>query len=779
MKRIIVLIFTIVICFQWTVSQNIVAYYPFNGNANDESGNNRHPTYNGATLTTDRFGNNNSAYNFSGLTNGHIEYSSTGLPETNRTISFWFNAIDLSSKPVLFSYGGNGCATSLLMAVNSSASGNYPSPQYLVTGHCNTNNINYIYDAEPVNEWYHWVLTIHGNEQKLYINGELKSTQNTFTGNTYTTERELALGVATYISGFAPYTDTNLGYFQGKLDDIRIYDAALSDNQVTQLFEDESSGLVGLYPLNGNADDESFFQNHGIINSATEVSDRFGNTTSAYGFDGNDDYISIPDRFQNRLTSKLTISTWAKRTRYGIDLILEKGGDWTTGTCNYGMGLHYVNNNMFYFFYNGGWRGANGVNDFNWHHYAVVAENGWSEPKLYIDGILKSVIYGEGSPTISLYPSTHDIHVGAQIGTLSYYGANEIDLIKIYNRLMTDDEIYAMYIDEATCSDPLHAVVSSSENSGPGTLRAAIGCVNSGGTITWSPVTNRALLTESLTIQKNIQITGPDPNNNPEIIVDFAEATSGLIFENNSILNLTNVDFKIRNHSENKPLTEGSGTLTVAGVTIVKHDQYPFGVIHCNPVFATDIVDVTNPITGKTWMDRNLGAKRVATSSFDTEAYGDLYQWGRFADGHQCRSSSTTNSTSNSDNVGHGNFILPPSGPFDWRSPQNPDLWQGENGVNNPCPCGYRLPTIEEWQAERNSWGTGNYNANGAFNSPLKLPMAGYRFYGDGSINPTITGYWSSTVGNPYTNYLEITNGYANVINSNRALGFSVRCIKE
>lgn len=55
----------------------------------------------------------------------------------------------------------------------------------------------------------------------------------------------------------------------------------------------------------------------------------------------------------------------------------------------------------------------------------------------------------------------------------------------------------------------------------------------------------------------------------------------------------------------------------------------------------TQVVDVINPTTGHTWMDRNLGASRAATSSTDTEAYGDLYQWGRAADGHQKRTSGT------------------------------------------------------------------------------------------------------------------------------------------
>jgi hypothetical protein len=124
-------------------------------------------------------------------------------------------------------------------------------------------------------------------------------------------------------------------------------------------------------------------------------------------------------------------------------------------------------------------------------------------------------------------------------------------------------------------------------------------------------------------------------------------------------------------------------------------------------------------------MDRNLGASRAATSSTDTQAYGDLYQWGRAADGHQKRNSATTSSLSSSDTPGHGNFILAPNSPYDWRSPQNTNLWQGVNGVNNPCPSGYRLPTEAELNAERLSWGSNN--AAGAFASPLKLPVAGGR----------------------------------------------------
>ena len=62
----------------------------------------------------------------------------------------------------------------------------------------------------------------------------------------------------------------------------------------------------------------------------------------------------------------------------------------------------------------------------------------------------------------------------------------------------------------------------------------------------------------------------------------------------------------------------------------------------------------------------------------------------------------------------------------DWRSPQSNNLWQGVNGVNNPCPGGYRLPTDAELFAERTSWND-NTTWSGGFLTPLKFPMAGHR----------------------------------------------------
>jgi len=208
-------------------------------------------------------------------------------------------------------------------------------------------------------------------------------------------------------------------------------------------------------------------------------------------------------------------------------------------------------------------------------------------------------------------------------------------------------------------------------------------------------------------------------------------------------------------------------------------NPYSTGYMHCGQSNPTAIIDVMSHSTGMIWMDRNLGASQVASDSTDEGSYGHLYQWGRFADKHQCRISGATSTLSSTDQLGHGSFILAPNSPVDWRSPQNPNLWQGGDGINNPCPAGYRLPTEAEWEAERLSWISNN--AAGAFASPLKLPMAGRRYSSNGALYNlgSYGGYWSSTTFGTYSRYLAFYSGSASMYSTNRALGTTVRCVRD
>ena len=180
-------------------------------------------------------------------------------------------------------------------------------------------------------------------------------------------------------------------------------------------------------------------------------------------------------------------------------------------------------------------------------------------------------------------------------------------------------------------------------------------------------------------------------------------------------------------------------------------------------------------------MDRNLGASQVATSSDDSLAFGDLYQWGRFADGHQCRESATTTTlaTTASPNGGvawYGRFIVNDNSPYSWLSSLDGDLWQGVDGNNNPCPEGFRLPTELEWQAEIDSW---NFKTlAGAFDSPLKLTAAGSRSHSTGSpIYSTWGLYWTNNGSSAITLLIQGSN--ARMSSTERATAHSVRCIQD
>ncbi len=227
-------------------------------------------------------------------------------------------------------------------------------------------------------------------------------------------------------------------------------------------------------------------------------------------------------------------------------------------------------------------------------------------------------------------------------------------------------------------------------------------------------------------------------------------------------------------------LNEGLLDLNIFDLEI--NDNYIFAGTHSQGVFRYNLSTiiltpiVTNPVTGRTWMDRNLGASQVATSYTDDAAYGDLFQWGRLSDGHESRTSTTTNNSSSTDDPGHSLFILASN---DWRSPANDSLWQGVDGINNPCPPGFRLPTEAEFEAEFQSWTSSD--AAGAFNSPLKLTLTGARSRMSGQIGNvgTFAGYRTSTVSGIASRVMGIGINNAQMGTRERADGNCIRCILD
>jgi hypothetical protein len=193
-------------------------------------------------------------------------------------------------------------------------------------------------------------------------------------------------------------------------------------------------------------------------------------------------------------------------------------------------------------------------------------------------------------------------------------------------------------------------------------------------------------------------------------------------------------------------------------------------------------------------MDRNLGASRAAISATDFMAYGCLFQWGRGNDGHASVNwtSETTGSPVNgsigtlsaTDTPGNALFITNVTG-GDWRSTQNINLWQGVNGVNNPCPTGYRVPTEIEFNNERLTWFS--QNPDGAFASLLSIPLGGYRNKGNASLsfNGQCGRYYASTTNGSVSRALGFNDGSisspntAGIYSLYRADAGSIRCIKN
>ena len=212
------------------LTNGLVAYYPLNGNAKDVSGNGINGTVVSAVPAKDRFGTNNHCYSF----NGNAQYiyaAADNLPSGPRTISLWFKANEVDIEPVFLGYGG-GCGSSFFMGLNDSESGTFG-----VWPHCGT-LLEVPYSSPPTNVWDQWVVVMDNVGMSSYLNGNLIGSQ-AVTTTTAVAGTQLGLGVASADS--VPYTDGSVGYLDGYLDDVRIYNLALSASQVQQLYALESS----------------------------------------------------------------------------------------------------------------------------------------------------------------------------------------------------------------------------------------------------------------------------------------------------------------------------------------------------------------------------------------------------------------------------------------------------------------------------------------------------------------------------------------------------------
>ncbi len=206
-------------------ASGLVAYYPFNGNANDESWNGNNAAVSGSTLTSDRFGNSASSYSFDGINDG-INYGTLNIPVNSFSASLWFNpkAFESSDELLYDANATNGFNIFLepgnelnFMVIASSSS---------------ANRIRYNLGQNVLNQWIHVVAVSDNGNIKLYINGTLQVSQDGIIGVNST---------SALFSGY-DYVANNY-YFNGHLDDIRLYNRSLSADEVLSLYHENGWGL--------------------------------------------------------------------------------------------------------------------------------------------------------------------------------------------------------------------------------------------------------------------------------------------------------------------------------------------------------------------------------------------------------------------------------------------------------------------------------------------------------------------------------------------------------
>ena len=248
-------------------TNGLVGYWPFNGNANDESGNGNNGTVNGATLTTDRNGVANKAYSFDGISN----VISTNRVSLN-TFSFsgWYNLNEIQTySPIIDAYNATW-----EVLINSS------KPNFVKwiasPGTYNENICTNI--SNNVNQWYHIVSIYSSNKVDIYING--------FYVQSFT---NIILSTSNGSYNFGASISGSTQYLNGKLDDFGIWNRALNQQEITALYTGCTTPTATITPQSST----TFCQNGSVVlNASTGTGYAYewykdgtiinGSTTSSY-----------------------------------------------------------------------------------------------------------------------------------------------------------------------------------------------------------------------------------------------------------------------------------------------------------------------------------------------------------------------------------------------------------------------------------------------------------------------------------------------------------------
>jgi hypothetical protein len=457
-------------------TNGLVGWWPFNGNANDESGNGNNGTVNGVTLTQDRNGNSNSAFSFDGINDFiGLNLLSTLNNQTYATFSFWVNFTQQDGCIIGHWASNFGNINQNLGAVIERSGSS--SILFSNNGGLGAN----LTQAIGNNTWYHIVFVLDGSQSSsqnrllLYINGQLSTINYGIVND--------KVGTAT--STFFGRRDVDFGnygnYFGGMLDDIGIWNRALTQQEITNLYNASvpstscpalpsnlQSGLVGYWPFCGNANDESGNGNNYINNNVNYVVDRFGVANGALSFMAINNSSLINQVFPVTSPNNFTYSFWIEpgnthalpsegATNNGSGGILTNecvihpshGECYGNSSTSAGTGVFVGKNGVIVAEHSAGFVKASLVSSISilgWHHVVVVYMN--KVPFLYIDGnFVKAGLSDYRNVYLSIGKDLSYYYPNSGIGTsFDYYHlTGKLDDLIIWNRALSASEVNQVY----------------------------------------------------------------------------------------------------------------------------------------------------------------------------------------------------------------------------------------------------------------------------------------------------------------------------------------------
>ncbi len=305
----------------------------------------------------------------------------------------------------------------------------------------------------PLNQWSLVAVTQDGSGLTLYLNGDSEAF-TILSAPSYSTE---SFKIGTWTGSSQMFT--------GKIDEVRIYNTALTAAQIQSLYKqgqaDEvntgasqaqgtgrlDSGLAGYWKMDDgsgtSATDSSTNANTGTLtNGPTWTTGQIG---GAVDFDGTNDYLTVPDSSALDMTSDVTVSAWFKADTWpsGYAAIANKNG-------NYILRKEITPNDNLVFYW---WDGSrlryaqssmgsiNSISTGVWHHIAAVAV-GNAASAIYIDGVLFGS--GNGDAGAASRTLTNPLEIGGDSGAGSQFDG-KIDEVRIYNRALSADEVAQLY----------------------------------------------------------------------------------------------------------------------------------------------------------------------------------------------------------------------------------------------------------------------------------------------------------------------------------------------